>query len=92
MTSLNLNSTLLLTYSCQLNPAGGVGALMAMHDAVALAKWMAKWTSTMDRLIVSDLENVSISTGPSAILSYMRPLNLIEYSPRQDKVIGILSA
>lgn len=37
-----------------MNPTGGVGALMAMHDAVALANWI----STLRLPSVSDLEDV----------------------------------
>lgn len=40
--------------STQMNPTGGVGALMAMHDAVALANWI----STLRLPTVPQLENV----------------------------------
>ncbi|KAI9239632.1 MAG: hypothetical protein BYD32DRAFT_434730 [Podila humilis] len=52
-TSLYLNSTLLLIYSYKLGPAGGVGALMVMHDAVALANRIG----TLNNPRVSDMEH-----------------------------------
>ncbi|KAF9311457.1 hypothetical protein BG003_007380 [Podila horticola] len=47
--------TVLIGDAChKMNPTGGVGALMAMHDAVTLANWI----STLRLPSVSDLEDV----------------------------------